>query len=33
MLTNLAYAMTEKPNILLIVGDDIGFGDLGKNLR
>jgi arylsulfatase len=29
MLTNLAFATTNKPNVLLIVGDDIGFGDLG----
>lgn len=28
-LTNLAHGMTEKPNTLMIVGDDIGFGDLG----
>jgi arylsulfatase len=29
MLANLAHAMTDKPNILFLVGDDIGFGDLG----
>ena len=29
MLTNLAHAATDRPNILFIVGDDIGFGDLG----
>jgi hypothetical protein len=25
VLTNLAHAMTDKPNILVIWGDDIGF--------
>ena len=28
-LTALPAAAADKPNILLIVGDDIGFGDLG----
>jgi hypothetical protein len=30
-MVGLSYAQTaeDKPNILLIVGDDIGFGDLG----
>jgi arylsulfatase A-like enzyme len=29
LLSGIAQAITDKPNILLIVGDDIGFGDLG----
>jgi arylsulfatase len=31
LLSGIAQAITEKPNILLIVGDDIGFGDLGTS--
>jgi arylsulfatase len=31
VLTNLAHAMTDKPNILVIWGDDIGFWNISHN--
>jgi arylsulfatase len=30
LLTNLAHAMTEKPNILVIWGDDIGVHNISE---
>lgn len=33
LLTSLAHAMTEKPNILVIWGDDIGYWNISHNSR